>query len=370
MTECGIHNGHNAPMSERFERPAIFDEHVRVGRHAAVKPVRYEGQIWNEYGGLVDLLKYCVDDGWRTRNVLRISINGDSPNSLLDIRVIANPACSPFERALCTLILSLLAAGIQVLAHGRAEAQSAPPVAAPYSRDCQVGNMAVVEESPLPHVAAALQSRKQLKILAIGASPVLSRRVHGAGETIRQLLLKSVEGLDVVMINRGVSGELSAQSAVRIKNEVALTEPDLVLWQVGTNDALAYVPLDELETTIIDTLAWLKEHRIDVVLVGLQYVDQMARDDHYKAVRDLLRKLAAKENIMIVRRYEAQQFVARAESGGGGLVPDEFQRTEEGYVCLAQYMARAITLGIFGHKLKAMMSAPSAAAPPPPEPQR
>ena len=274
----------------------------------------------------------------------------------------------PFERPLCTLILSLLAAGMLVLAHGRAEAQSAPsaslPVPAPYSRDCQIGSTAIVEESPLPHVAAALQSRKQLKILAIGASPVLSRRVHGTAETVRQLLRKSVQGLDVVMINRGVSGELSAQAAARIKNEVALTEPDLVLWQVGTNDALAYVPLDEFETTIVDTLAWLKEHKVDVVLVGLQYVDQMALDDNYRAVRDLLRKLAAKENIMIVRRYEAQQFLARAESGGGGLVPDEFQRTEAGYVCLSQYMARAITLGIFGHKLKSMMPAPAAAGPP------
>ena len=269
----------------------------------------------------------------------------------------------PFESALCALVLSLLAAGMQVLAPGRAAAQSAPPAPAPYSRDCQVGSTVVVEESPLPHVAAALQSRKQLKILAIGASPVLSRRVHGAGDTVRQLLRQAVQGLDVVMINRGVSGELSAQSAARIKNEVALTEPDLVLWQVGTNDALAYVPLDEFETTIVDTLNWLKEHKIDVVLVGLQYVDQMARDDHYKALRDLLRKLAAKENVMIVRRYEAQQFLARAESGGGGLVPDEFQRTEAGYVCLAQYMARAITLGIFGHRLKSMMPAPSADAP-------
>ena len=39
----------------------------------------------------------------------------------------------------------------------------------------------------------------------------------------------------------------------------------------------AYVPLDELETTIVDTLRWLKDHKVDVVLVGLQYVDRMAR---------------------------------------------------------------------------------------------
>jgi lysophospholipase L1-like esterase len=264
-----------------------------------------------------------------------------------------------------------VAAGALVAAHVGAAAEPPPapapaPVPAPFSNDCQVGGTTIVEESPLPHVTAALQSRKQIKILAIGASPIMSRRVNsGHGETIRQLLKQAIHGLDVVMINRGVSGELSAQAAVRIKNEVALTEPDLVLWQVGTNDALAYVPLDEFETTVEDTLGWLKEHKVDVVLVGLQYVDQMALDDNYKAVRDLLRKIAAKENVMIVRRYEAQQFLARAESGGGGLVPDEFQRTEAGYVCLAQYMARAITVGIFGQRRRSIMTTPPASAPQP-----
>jgi acyl-CoA thioesterase I len=288
---------------------------------------------------------------------------------------------SPVGRTLRALVLSLLTAGVVAAAVSRAAAQAAPapaasqPVPAPYSRDCQIGSTAIVEESPLPHVAAALQSRKQIKILAIGASPIMSRRVNsGQGEAMRHLLKQAVQGLDVVMINRGVSGELSAQAAVRIKNEVALTEPDLVLWQVGTNDALAYVPLDEFANTVEDTLGWLKEHKVDVVLVGLQYVGQMALDDHYKATRDLLRKIAAKENVMIVRRYEAQQFLERAESGGGGLVPDEFERTEAGYICLAQYMARAITLGIFGPKFKAMMSPQAAPAPgpasPPAEPQR
>jgi lysophospholipase L1-like esterase len=154
------------------------------------------------------------------------------------------------------------------------------------------------------------------------------------------------------MINRGVSGELAAQAAVRIKNEVALSEPDLVLWQVGTNDALAYVPLDELEAVIVDTLRWLKDHKVDVVLVGLQYVDRKARDDNYDKVRELVRRVAATENVMVVRRYEAQRLIAQAEQSGGGLVPDEFQRSEEGYACLAQYMARAITLGVFGRQLR------------------
>jgi acyl-CoA thioesterase I len=276
----------------------------------------------------------------------------------------------------CAVVLSLLMMSSMAWAQGSvpapaAPAQSAPTQAAPtqaatprvapsqvmpapFSQDCQIGGSAIEEQSPLPNVAAALQTRKRVKILTIGASPSLGRR-SGRGrnsEKVEQILEQAVKGLDVVMINHGVSGELSAQAASRIKSLVALNEPDLVLWQVGTNDAMAYVPLDELEVTIVETLRWLKEHKIDVVLVGLQYVDRMKQDEHYGKVRELLRTIAAKENVVIVRRYEAQRLLAQAEGSGGGLVPDEFQRSELGYACLSQYMARAITLGVFGKRLQ------------------
>jgi acyl-CoA thioesterase I len=254
----------------------------------------------------------------------------------------------------CAGILTVLLAGTPAVAQDVATVPMPAPMPAPFSRDCQVGNAAIGLESPLPSVAAALQNRKQVRILAIGASSALrlTARRGGHTEETKQILEDAVKGLDVVMINRGVSGELSAQTAVRIRNEVALTEPDLVLWQVGTNDALAYVPLEEIESTVVDTLRWLRGHKVDVVLVGLQFVDRMEQDEHYRAVRQLLRSIAARENVMIVRRYEAQRLLNQARGSGGGLVPDEFLQTETGYVCLAQYLARAITLGVFGNAMK------------------
>jgi acyl-CoA thioesterase-1 len=227
---------------------------------------------------------------------------------------------------------------------------ASPPMPAPFSRDCQVGTTTIANDSPLPNVAAALAKHRKIRILAIGASPSAGRgALHGGytGEA-RQILRQAIKGLDVVLINRGVSGELASQAAARIKNEVALIEPDMVLWQVGTNDALAYVSLDDLRETVVETLRWLKDHKVDTVLVGLQYVDRMEQDEHYRKVREMLRQVAAQENVLIVRRYEAQRLLSQAAGSGGGLVPDEFQRTEAGYTCLAQYMARAITLGIFG----------------------
>ena len=251
----------------------------------------------------------------------------------------------------CAVILTAAVLGVAPLIPAAwGQSNGSPPMPAPFSRDCQAGGTATATESSLPHVAAALAKNKRIKILAIGASASAGRGVQHGGYTgeARQILRQAIKGLDVVMINRGVSGELASQAAARIKNEVALVEPDLVLWQVGTNDALAYVPLDELEETVVDTLKWLREHDVDTVLVGLQYVDRMEQNEHYHKVRELLRKIAAQQNVMIVRRYEAQKLLSQAAGSGGGLFPDEFQRTEEGYTCLAEYMARAITLGIFG----------------------
>ena len=230
-----------------------------------------------------------------------------------------------------------------------AEGTPSPPAATPvppFSPECQSGSTEIVTESPLPNVAAALQNRRTIRILAIGNSA--GRRNGGFTRQIERILKQVVKGADVVIINRGVSGELAANASLRIKNEVAISNPDLVIWQVGTDDALAFVPRDEFAETVQSTIAWLKEHNVDVVLAGLQYVDRLSQDENYYRMRELLREIAAKEHVMIIRRYEAMQFIAAAQEARPGFGPDEFERTEAGYNCLAQYLASAITLGAFG----------------------
>ena len=220
----------------------------------------------------------------------------------------------------------------------------------PLSKACQSGSAALAEGSPLPNVAAALVQRKTLRILAMGAAP---GRVSGRGgytALIEVMLENAIKGIDVIMINRGVSGELAANAATRMRNEVALDRPDLVLWQVGTNDALAYVGADEFAATIKDQIEWLKAHNVDVVLVGLQFAKEMLRDAHYVEIRETLRKVAAEENVIVVRFYEAMQIINQAQ-GDGLTTADEFSHDEAGYNCLAQYVARAITLGVFAKNM-------------------
>ncbi len=205
-----------------------------------------------------------------------------------------------------------------------------------------------------------------MKILAFGAAPgrVTSRGGSYTG-VIEAILAQALKGIDVTIVNRGVSGEHAAGAAIRMRNEVALEEPDLVLWQVGTNDALAFVPVDEFASVVAEQIAWLKTHHVDLVLVGLQFTPSAKQSEHYVAVRERLRKIAAEENVPVVRFYEAMQIVNGAQEGQ---LPgaEEFERNEEGYNCLAQYVARAITLGVFA---KNMPSRVPREQPQPPQPK-
>jgi hypothetical protein len=255
------------------------------------------------------------------------------------------------------LVLALVT-GLSASALGQQTAPSGTPGAAapkqeeqlpPVTRECQIGTTEVVTQTPLPNVLKALRERQKIKILAIGASPVV-RRDAAAGDyydLVEQLLEQTFKGLQVEVIHRGVSGELARDAGARIKMEVALVEPDLVLWQLGTADALARLPIDDFETSVTNTLVWLKEHNVDVALIGLHYVKALAKDAHYQAVRRALKKVATEQGVMRVGRYEAMETLARLRGEQTG----RSRMTEAAYECSAEYLARAIATGLF-HKGK------------------
>jgi acyl-CoA thioesterase-1 len=252
------------------------------------------------------------------------------------------------------LMVAAIFSCTHAFAQDQAQTPESAPQPAPLTRDCATGGKEVSTDSPLPVVATALEKRKTLTILSIGASTRPGRKGRGAySEEIERMLRHAMKGLNVVMINRGVSGELAANAATRIRNEVALNDPDLVLWQVGSNDALAYLPVEDVAAVVVETVRWLREHKVDVILVGLQAVDRSRRNDQFIAMREALRKVAADENVIIIRRDEAMQMIKQAE-GDKDNSPfiDAVDQNEQSYLCLAEYAGRAIAIGAFAKGLR------------------
>jgi lysophospholipase L1-like esterase len=235
-------------------------------------------------------------------------------------------------------------------APAKADAAPEPPAVA---KECGEASMGA---QPLPNSAQALRKTGKVKILAIGASSaaVLGVGRDGNPPLLERILERNVKGLDVEIINRGFSGELAEAASERLKIEVALNQPDIVLWQVGTNDAFAQVPVESFERSVGDTVRWLKEHNVDVILVGLHYMKQLARNEHYQAIRASLKRITAAENVLRITRYEAMEVLDRTARENGRPEPRDFGLSEAGYNCMAQYVARAIAVGLFAKPPKAL----------------
>lgn len=242
-------------------------------------------------------------------------------------------------------------------AQGQPSSNSVPELPA-LSEECGTPNSNTVELAPLPSTMKMIKERKSIKILAIG-SPTIQTGASGWDfqSTLERSLEGAIKGLKVEVINRGVSGELARDAAIRLTNEVALIGPDLVIWQVGTSDALARVPSDEFEETLRDTIRWLKRRNVDVVLVGAKYSRPISKDDRYQAVRFSVFRVAAQENVMRISQYRAMEAMVKAS---GSNPVDAYQLSEDAYPCVAQFVARAVVATVFESKPQPALPVPPA----------
>jgi acyl-CoA thioesterase-1 len=231
-----------------------------------------------------------------------------------------------------------------IKAHNANAQEAAMP---PLSPSCRAPAADIATPAPLPHLTAALRSGRLIRVLAIGSSSTVGVGASSPAKNypaqLEAILERTFRNLDVVVINRGVSGEVAAQTAERFKREVAESRPDLVLWQVGTNDALARVPVEAFKSVVREALQWLKGQAVDTVLIGLQYSPRVARDDSATAIRRAIRGLAVEEGVLLVRRFEAMRFIANAKEGEL-LSADDLHQNDLGYRCMAEHIARALVI--------------------------
>ena len=68
---------------------------------------------------------------------------------------------------------------------------------------------------------------------------------------------------------------------------------------------------------------------------------------NYIAIRDSLQKIAAEENILYVRRYDAMRFIAQTRANLQLMAGDNFHLNDLGYQCMAEHVAHAVIVSLF-----------------------
>jgi len=245
------------------------------------------------------------------------------------------------------LALLPVGAATQELAAVAAPAFSLPAAPLALSPECQSKRIAPDKvRHPLKSLSRAVRAKPHVKVLAIGSSSTVGLGASSPTATyvarLEPTLEGALKGIDFDVVGRGMSGEEAQGAADRMRKEVEDAKPDLVVWQVGTNDALRHVELDKFKACLKTTLAWLAATGVDVVLVNPQYGESLVKDAYYEQVVAAIADVARQAGVLLVDRFDAMRELQRERGDRFYLTADSLHMNDVGYRCMAEQLARAI----------------------------
>ncbi len=203
-------------------------------------------------------------------------------------------------------------------------------------------------DSRLTHVTSRLTGHLPLRIVAFGSSSTEGVGASSPAATypnrLRDALAAALSVRQTIeVLNRGVGGEDADDMAARLPKVIA-EQPDLVIWQTGSNDPLRGVPIDRFVRETIAGIEMLRAAHIDVILMEPQLCRELDGMPVSVSFRDALRSIGEDMNVPVIRRYDlmrgwlADGVLTSAEM----LSPDGLHMADGGYAKLAKTVAADI----------------------------
>lgn len=186
-----------------------------------------------------------------------------------------------------------------------------------------------------------------LGILAIGSSSTEGIGATSAANAYPARLEAELEkrtGVDFDVKNAGVGGELAAKTLERLKNALKSRWARLVIWQVGTNDAIASVDEALFRATLKAGVAAARAAGIPLVLVDPQFTLKSPDPARYERFVKMVDDIGAADRVPVLSRYAMmKRFAAKSAATIGSLLSrDGLHMSDLGYRCLAHALAEAI----------------------------
>jgi acyl-CoA thioesterase I len=229
---------------------------------------------------------------------------------------------------------------------------SQSPEVPPAAETCLAVNSNLSLGVQLPRTAKRLKSGEPLKIVAIGSSSTVGlwvlRSAATYPEVMREELLRLSPNAKISVINSGRIGDTIPDNIARFKRDVFAYNPDLVVWQLGTNDiAWGGHPDDLLKGRVTEGVKALKAGSGDVILMDLQYAPLVLRSIHYSTMEAIITDVAKQERVGLFSRFALMRNSIDAGVSSGALVSwDGLHNTVDGYDCIGRALARAISNSI------------------------
>ena len=160
---------------------------------------------------------------------------------------------------------------------------------------------------------------------------------------MRRELTSLRPNVQIRIVNSGRIGDTIVDTIGRFRRDVLAYDPDLVVWQLGTNDVAWGGSPDGLKDRIIAGVRMLKVTHADVILMDLQYTPMVLASSGHFSTQAIIAEVARTERVGLFSRYGLMR-----RSTDAGLPPDALiswdglHNSAAGYDCIGRALARAV----------------------------
>jgi lysophospholipase L1-like esterase len=227
--------------------------------------------------------------------------------------------------------------------------------------------MPIPFEHGLTHFAQGL-ARGQAKVVAIGSSTTAGEgNITAYPGRLLSFLQYAYLKANIAMINKGIGGQEAPIEFQRFGTDVIPENPDLVIWQVGTN-AIWQSPdlkppsFDQTTDAIRDGLVMLRDKtQADVILMDPQYVPAVltpAKKPKAIAMVEAISELARDAGVNVFRRFAFMKGLYQVEQVSFDRMVDPTDETRlHDSDWATDRVSRALQVAIVGGVDKARSSA-------------
>jgi len=215
------------------------------------------------------------------------------------------------------------------------------------ARAGEAGCPAVASFDATGAVLAFPKAGAPLDILAIGSSSTEGIGATSPANAYPARLEAELEqrtGADFDVKNAGVGGELAAKTLERLKSALKSGWARLVIWQVGTNDAILGVDEKLFRATVESGVAAARAAGVPLMLVDPQFTLKSPDPARYERYVEIVDAVGAKDRVPVLSRYATmKRWGAKGVKALGSLLSgDGLHMSDLGYRCLAHALADAI----------------------------
>jgi acyl-CoA thioesterase-1 len=212
----------------------------------------------------------------------------------------------------------------------------AAPALAGVTAACRVPDLYLRFPTDLKRTERLIDLKRPIRILVVGPAiegPSVTERRH---PHLAQALGQRLPDVAFEILDGWHGERIADEDFDRLRSEVAETQPDLILWQVGTPDALASSDLEEFGGVLTRAAQWAKDQGIDFVFIDPPYLPHVPHEPLYGKMVLAISTVSDGARINLFRRYAAMQYLERAQPKPGTQRPH----------CMSELLAEAIVRAV------------------------